>query len=591
MSFTCRVYKRTGFNSVNLPDSPALLNNGTFEYTDYPALETLQSGGLSYIDIKVPSYDDIQYADYARVGDKYYSVDGANIQMLSSDTARLPLYLDSFCTAGGLSGFTILDGITERVHTATDNLGEWCEADPYMQPAQPLTLQAELIKGSTNFTTVVKSTLALNTMGTATSKPGVTYTDADSGETVTVPSTVQNTDQTNYYLDQDTTDIQLMGESKTKCFDVSYTAIKKALKEVNDLGINGAVTAQVALPLSFITPTIQSDGSITQLVGCDKLVNLADFPYQYAQVNNKKILYSSFTPFGIATAGGDKKEYDIQQMMISVANPVLRIVADPRTDGKPYFRFSVLNGDGGSLESFFSEAAAGLPWKQIPLVYEGEPGKALAQFEYNKNRQIKALQTKHTAETIKDVINGGAGMMAGGGLQIVGGGVFGGDAKSVAGGIESYAKGFATMYEAGEQGRRLAERQEYERMLERMAYRINTEVYVPEIDFPFSSDLYNDLYNNPCMIYRYKYTAADITRIDKILTMYGYKVTKVLEKSDFTNRKNFNFIQAGVSCGGTQPKWLLDGIARQLSGGVRIWHRKPDPAYLSNNPIVTTGGN
>ena len=68
--------------------------------------------------------------------------------------------------------------------------------------------------------------------------------------------------------------------------------------------------------------------------------------------------------------------------------------------------------------------------------------------------------------------------------------------------------------------------------------------------------------------------------------MYGYAQSKPLEKSDFTNRRYFNYVQAdGVNVGGNIGLRIREMIAQQLSGGVRIWHTLPNPSYYNNNPI------
>ena len=75
-------------------------------------------------------------------------------------------------------------------------------------------------------------------------------------------------------------------------------------------------------------------------------------------------------------------------------------------------------------------------------------------------------------------------------------------------------------------------------------------------------------------------------RIDKLLTMYGYKKTKALEATDFSNRQYFNYVEAAVSVGNL-PRWWADGISAQLANGVRIWHVKPNSSYYANNPVAS----
>ena len=229
MSYTCRLFLNTGFNSVNIPYSPSLVENAL--HIDPPALQILQDGGaLTHIDVKVTGFSQVENVDYAKVGKYYYFVDGGEIVMLNADTARIPLYMDFLTSLGGVAAIVsgsikILDGITSRVHVSDDAYGKWCEVDPYMAPAKPLKIQKELLSGSDNYACVVKSTLDLSAMGTATGKVGTTYEDAVTGETVTVPATIENTGDTDYAINTSPSETALMGESRTRLFSADYNTI------------------------------------------------------------------------------------------------------------------------------------------------------------------------------------------------------------------------------------------------------------------------------------------------------------------------------------------------------------------------------
>ena len=98
------------------------------------------------------------------------------------------------------------------------------------------------------------------------------------------------------------------------------------------------------------------------------------------------------------------------------------------------------------------------------------------------------------------------------------------------------------------------------------------------------------MFGEGILLYRYKYSKADVKRIDKLLTMYGYKVTKQLEKKDFTSRQYFNYIECSSlsvqAKGNYSTIAVSDGISKQLQVGTRLWHVKPDSSHYTNNPIV-----
>ena len=100
-----------------------------------------------------------------------------------------------------------------------------------------------------------------------------------------------------------------------------------------------------------------------------------------------------------------------------------------------------------------------------------------------------------------------------------------------------------------------------------------------------NAEFMRDFYGNGVLVYRYIYSQNDINRIDKLLTMYGYKYSKPLELTDFTNRKNFNFVLSrNVTLSG-YSKWINNALAEQIANGVRIWHVLPDNSYYTNNPV------
>lgn len=115
------------------------------------------------------------------------------------------------------------------------------------------------------------------------------------------------------------------------------------------------------------------------------------------------------------------------------------------------------------------------------------------------------------------------------------------------------------------------------RMSAEMAQFATGQVAAPALNFPRSETL-RDFIGNGVFVVRYKPQKSDIQKLDKILTMYGYKDTMPLVggESVFNNRSKFNFVQIkGCSIGGDAPRWLREATSAQLSAGVRIWHVIP----------------
>ena len=116
-------------------------------------------------------------------------------------------------------------------------------------------------------------------------------------------------------------------------------------------------------------------------------------------------------------------------------------------------------------------------------------------------------------------------------------------------------------------------------------FNINQNIVAPQLMFPRSEGL-RDFLGNGCYAYRYYLEDSDLAKFDKILTMYGYRITEPLTKTMFNVRSKFNYIKAkGVSIGGSLPKWLREGMAQELAIGKRFWKVAPDKT------IYTNGGN
>ena len=114
----------------------------------------------------------------------------------------------------------------------------------------------------------------------------------------------------------------------------------------------------------------------------------------------------------------------------------------------------------------------------------------------------------------------------------------------------------------------------------------STNVYAPTVNFPYDADILRDVKGNGVLVYKYHMSANDTKRVDKLLTMYGYKNAEPLTLENFQRRKYFDYVACStVSVTGDYPRWLLDDIADELKNGIRIWHTKPDSSAYNNNPV------
>lgn len=584
MSYICTLYKNSGFNAVNIPDSPTLLNS--VESITVPAIEIMQDRGLDAIRVKA-TWSAVRDVDYIQLTDGttqwFYMVTGCT--MAATDVAVLSVLPDYITSAGGVSALTILDGITERVCVSDDTFGAYKQDDPYLTPAEtPQVIYSTINPAIYSGTTYCLVETTLDLVETGTDATAVTYTDSAGDGTVTVPQTVDAPGTTNYEIyDADGAELSQAPDLGTIVYNGNQSGVKEGIKRARGITDN-AILKRVAIPAAFVQCVDHdTDSSAHVPVWFSDIRGkwwslTSSLPYEYATVNNKRVLYGNFNKYGIVTASGAKSEWNPEDIYDSAnSEPMIDCIADPHLDGKPYYRYETIDGHNGfQNRTFFIGAVAGAQWQNVPLVYTEKAGNAFDTLNYNYNMEARDRTYQNMlSSAARGVISEGLGI----GSDVAHNGITPGNALSVAYNAVNFGENIKS-------NTRSLENYLAATRLEAAQYLRTTGCNVPEIAIPYNSSLYRDFYGNGAIAYRYRYTANDITRLDKILTMYGYKHTKTLEASDFTNRTHFNYVQSSISVTGL-PRWFADGISDQLQGGVRIWHELPNTAALSNNPIKT----
>ena len=557
-----------------MPDRPGLLDG--FDYIDKPTTDLIQERFLNFINVKT-SWTEIKDADYIKIGSFYYTVSG--IEMVAADVARISLLPDYITSAGGISAIHFLDGITERIHVSNDGFGLWDEPDPLTTPSRPLILESGGMKFAESPTTtnIVESTVDLGALGNGTAK-AVTYTDA-AGREVTVPSTPQPTASPTAYAFADGTGTLSTVSAGTWCYTLGTqgvsqnVTIQAGIQKARDLGGESSIISQVQYPSNFVTIATAAAASPVPTITGRSVSASSDLPIDFTAdfgttIRNKRLLYGEQARYKLLTASGDSAEFLPEDIADSTSEtPDISAKADPRPDARPYFRFTKYLGNETGA-GFWINAIPGMRWKSVPLIYYQKSGNILdtVNFEASSRRQA-AEQTKRGLETAAGAT----------------GAIIAGSALGPAGLI---AGGLAAAKQIGEEAYQQAQFQmAHENELYNYGY--SQSVVAPTVQIPFETETIRDFYGNGCFVFRYHPSEADCIRIDRLLTMYGYRVTKQLTQSDLTNRQYFNYVQAsGVSIGGQMPTWHKNGIAMQMRAGVRIWHTAPAVSHYTNNPIV-----
>ena len=613
-TYNVRCYFNTGFNAVNLPDGPTLLQTGSFTTKDYPAIDVLQDLDLSTIRLKA-TWNSIKNADYLEMftegGSVFYIITG--IAMQATDVAELSVVCDYWTTAGGFENLTALDGITSRVHVIEDTYGAYAEDDVLTAPAHSPSLNYEWVPvygiGEDQTYTLLETTIDLVKTGALTDS--TSYSVPDKENEAAVVANVYPTYNTTEYYDTKThtytnpqTRVYWMTDTKT--MDVpgasqsvwrADESIKKGIGACRSLGVEEAITRQVEIPVNCIDLSINyllftkvggletelfTDQIITDIQEKSATGGVSNISAAYADVKNKRVLYGAYTPVGIVTNAGNKIELNAEECLLSNGKFYVRSTVDPHLDGKAYYNLPRY-GTTDDAYSIVATGVAGLPWKQVPLVYTSASGNLLNQYNLQNSRLLadtsqENFTRSNNFQEVQSAVSGFGDMISAAG-------------QGNAGGVISGALNMG-MSMASAEIARTNQQSSYEaaKAAEMSQYAVSQNVFVPTISFPYNSEIIRDRYGEGVLIYRYEYDPLDIARIDKLLTMYGYKYTKAVEDSDFTNRKYFNYIECSNITFKTKehnvPKRVLDGAAMQVRVGVRLWHVKPAVSHYSNNPVL-----
>lgn len=113
-----RVYYNTGFNSIDIPLEPDMLNNpAIFEFEDLEALDILQPTELSTISVAIQEQNARKVDMLCLDNNVYYIVNG--YRMTSANVADFSVSMSYALTIGGYENQEFTDGIIERSTSAS----------------------------------------------------------------------------------------------------------------------------------------------------------------------------------------------------------------------------------------------------------------------------------------------------------------------------------------------------------------------------------------------------------------------------------------------------------------------------------------
>lgn len=610
------LYKNTGLNSVNILDNPAKL--ATSENINLPTLDILQGEFLSYIRVKA-TRNDVKNVDYCVLKDTetgeefYYTVE--SFQASSVDVQTLYVTMDALMTlekmANGIDKIKFTDGMVERHHVKKEDdvYGAFTEPDPYLVPSKELEMDQRYVfpTSSQNQKVIIESTISLDTQ--ADNYEAVSYVGEDNLK-VTVPTVTPVTENTT---------VHAFGSSYTtpgtEYFDYSFEKVQKGVSSVRALGVEGGILNSYSIPENMCryVPT-DPEGRIIGIWGVGYTAEPVDtaLQFEYANVNNKRVLYGSLNSVNIISiANGTRMSFKPEDLKNLTTDETIKIgiETDPRPHGRPYFFPEYYKGSSGGITS--GVAVPGMTWANAPLVYTGASGSTLNEIQYdmttservsnfaqaNFENSMSALQGMTTAlagaPEMEETYTGNYNLRSRKGrishfaLMAKNEAIMESNVSSLASyganaamGLANTAVNYVMTKEDLERQYSLESRRELNNFL------IGQEVVAPNVHFPMSETT-RDFIGNGATVLRYRPASSDLAKMDKILTMYGYKDTKTIDESDFVGRAKFNYVMAtGVTITGNYPKWLREAAASQISAGVRVWHQLPDISAYTDGTNV-----
>lgn len=598
-------YKNTGINSVNTIDKPARLSAA--ENIEFPVLDILQAEFLNSIRVKA-TRDQVKDVDFVVLQNSenvldtfFYSVE--SFTSTSIDVQILSITFDALLTLefieNGIENIKFLDGITERHHVAKDEdiYGAFTEDDPLLIPSKELGfIEKSFYQTSGIGGTVVRSTVDLQE--TANSDEATTYTDAE-GNSVTVPTPAKALTSSTVFGFKLGTGQSVYSINGVAMYDGEDDNTQKGIERLRNLGIEqGSITASYRMlkNVDYVETHSGNDPKFDTISGVYEDGTIGDefFAFEYDHnVKNKRVLYGNCNMYEmISTSSGMRMAFKPEDLCLNgngemLSAPVAFRLTDPRPEGRPYYGFKFFKGVDQAQFSYFANAVAGSQWASSPLVYTGASGSSLAEVRYNtemegmrlsssqQTAQINAELTKDNIRRVANFATGSAALLSS---------ALNSNYERIPGQLRDLVgQAFTNAYErsileedAAFKKTQIEERYAYNARKELMELKLGTTIVAPEIHFPNSETL-RDFLGNGIYIIQYRPHVSDREKLDRILEMYGYKDTKALEPSDFTNRSKFNYVQANsVTIGGTAPKWIREAAKEQIANGVRVWHQLPD---------------
>lgn len=382
-------------------------------------------------------------------------------------------------------------------------------------------------------------------------------------------------------------------------FNANDEYVKKGVAILHDCGVEDALLDQYIIPAEYIDTSntlycytnlcgrvyLETPHSSGGLIGCG-------LPYEYGtyQARNKKLFTGPCNAYTIyAKANSDMETFN-PEVLTEGSAPLFRLCADLRHEGGAMMSPLSLNGD---FKRWYMNFIKEMKFQSAPIKYQGASGSlintasaVMAQNTIMRNFEQEFPLNGNTYNEGYDLIQskyGSDASIAAGVLNIVSQNYGTGVSQIIGGALDKGLYDLKTDEYADLKEKRKATF--YNKLaIEKINTNLKNTYVAPQLRFQPSQTL-RELVGNGFLVFKYQLQESDLERCDKLLTMYGYRHSKTLEKTDLTNRPDFNYIEAGevhITTSIVVPKWVREGAEDQLIG-VRIWHKMFDSSCYEDN--------
>ena len=623
-SKTTILFKNTGFNTYNCPDSSSRLvsipESDRFVCDSVWLLQDL----VGNIKVKA-TWDDVKDVDYCSIDLNLYFI--TNVTMSNENTAILDLQFDPIGTIG-ISNIAVINGWCTRRHVANDELFSNNLEEGYT-PLEEMTVDTSYLDhltGGNYILNIIGSTIDLSQAFDAAK----TFTDQQSKLSVSVPL-IKGVER------ETRTDLAYYGGWKSKKLPstllyaynsspVSPANIRNALASVWSLGLVDAITSSYTIVWpADRTDFVFQDGDVEttkfgELVSIGlrpATITLPDsFKYIWAVPNytikNNKVFSGQYNKYAaISIANGNSINYDANDLYYSGETfPTFLVIGDPAPDGCTYLVPKYYHNK--ELQSGFPlyGGLKGGTWVNNQLTFSGREGGMVSAEMYQMQLQQQRLSRTGTFfKGLEDVLTMPLRVasspftstpqapaidnnnfyqefsrdMVGAGYTNYGPGQFMNEFGGSTGFPAVNMSGLANSLYTNPAQAKLAQQQ-----LE-LSQGISQNLNAPKIYFPFGSNL-NTYFGNGFYGIRSRLSDNDTIRFDKFLTAFGYATNEPFDNSAFTCRQHFNYVQVSdlnVKINGSRDYGLRirNMLEQVLNNGIRIWHELPNKAAFDDNPI------